>query len=450
MTDRSARDAAHEPSVREEALRRLLRIESGGAFIGRDRDAEAGLDERARRQAMEYVAGVTRWRRRLDFLLGHYYRGSLDEMERPLLQILRIGLYDILFLQTPPYAAVSEAVALAKRVVRRGAGGLVNGVLRSVLRNIDSLPIPKTGNPAEDLAIEHSHPTWMVERWLKRYGSGATIELLEWNNRRPRFGIRINTLITPVDEFHELLDRLSLKWERGKYLDHFVTVESVQPLIREGFFSRGLCAVQDESAGLLVQLLGPEPGEVVVDLCAAPGGKAIHSAQIMENQGRVVAVDVQPVRVGLIEEAARQQAAGIVEAYTADARHFNGIPPGSADRVLVDAPCSGLGVLSKRADLRWRRTPDDLSDLVQLQDEILEAASKLVRPGGILVYGTCTIEPEENEERVAAFLGRHPEFSVEDAARFLPTEVTTGLYASTFPPRHGVDGAFGARLIRNA
>lgn len=437
-----------ESSTREEAFRRLMRIESEGAYIG----LEGGGDvaPREARQATEYVAGITRWRRRLDFILGRYYHGDFEKMELPLKVVLRIGLYDLLYLDTPTYAAVNEAVALAKRKVRKGAGGLVNGVLRSVLRERESLPIPDTGQPADDLAVKLSHPTWMVRRWLDRYGQAGTTALLEWNNTRPEFGIRVNTLKEDVGAFRSILDRHGVEWEPGRYLPYFVRVKSVRPLLEHRLLQDGLCAVQDESAGLLLRLLDPQPGERIVDACAAPGGKALHAAQLMRDEGDVVAVDVHEGRLRLVEHAAEQQGVTIIRTVAADARQFDGGWEGRADRVLVDAPCTGLGVLAKRADLRWRRRPEDLAELVHLQEEILEAAARLVRPGGILVYGTCTIEPDENERRANAFSESHPKFLLEPADAYVPdTLVTSHGYYATFPPKDGIDGAFGARFRRS-
>ena len=434
-------------TARGEALRRLLRIEEG-AYIGLEAGDGDLIDARESRQALDYVAGVTRWRRRLDFILSQFYRGDLSGMEPALRQILRIGLYDILFLETVEYAAVNEAVALAKSRVRRGAGGLVNGVLRSVLRAKNELPEPNTGDPAEDLAISHSHPTWMVRRWLDRYGREDTIALLNWNNDRPQFGVRINTLKIAIDEFKEKLRGAGAEWEESRFLPYFIRVRNVQPLLKEKLLREGFCAIQDESAGMIVRLLDPQPGDHIVDACAAPGGKAIHMAQLMRNEGSITAVDVHEGRLSLVRRASTEHGAGIVSTRAADFRAFNGEWTGKADRVLVDAPCSGLGVLSKRADLRWRREETDLMELTELQDAILDSAAGVVKPGGILVYGTCTIEPEENEMRVEAFLSRHPEFQIEGASDFVPAELTHRGYYATFPPKDRIDGAYAARLRR--
>ncbi|MEM1043858.1 MAG: 16S rRNA (cytosine(967)-C(5))-methyltransferase RsmB [Bacteroidota bacterium] len=441
-------------SARARALARLARIEEGGAYA----DAFGGnatlSDEEARaeRQAVEYVAGVTRRRRWLDYLLAQFYRGDLGAMEPVLRQILRIGLYDLLFLDTPPHAAVHEAVELAKREVRPKAGGLVNAVLRAALRARDRLPMPDTGRPARDLAIRHSHPTWMVRRWLERYGDAETEALLAQNNARPRYALRVNTRRTDVDQIRERLSALGVDASPSRYLDDFVTVDRLQPVLRAGLFTGGTVAVQDEAAALVVRVLDPQPGDTVLDLAAAPGGKALYAALRMSDAGRVRAFDLHAGKANRIRTAASAHGLTSVEVEAADLRDLaarSGAPAG--DRVLLDAPCSGLGVLAKRADLRWRRAPDALADLAALQDELLDAAAALVRPGGLLVYSTCTTEPEENEDRVAAFLARHPGFALERADGLVPRAFVTeaGTYAA-LPQRHGTDGAFAARLRRTA
>ena len=441
-------DDARPSNVRLTAMRRLLRIEEEGAFVGfGGGGGEGEWGARDERQTMEYVAGVTRRRRWLDYILQHFYRGDLAKMEPPLRQILRIALYDVLYLETPPYAAVHDAVDLAKQEVRRGAGGLVNGIMRSVLRHRDDLPRPSSGDAADDLAVRHSHPTWMVRRWLRRYSPADAERLLEWNNARPAFTVRVNTLKTTAASFRERLHELGVDAEPARHLPDSFRVGSVQPLLQSGIFDEGLCSVQDEGAGLIVQLLQPARGERILDVCAAPGGKAFYAAQLMEDSGEITAVDVHEGRLRLVERGADQLGITCIRTIVHDARAFRADK--AFDRVLLDAPCSGLGVLAKRADLRWNRVPEDLQELAALQDALLDAAAANVRAGGVLVYGTCTIEPDENEDRVHAFLGRHSDFVVERADEFVSPELVRedGFFA-TLPFRDGIDGAFGARLRR--
>ncbi len=426
-------------------MEQLNRIEVGGAYVGLLED-DAPDDSRAERQVKDYVAGVTRLRRRFDFWLRHFYHGDYAHMEPALRQILRVGAYDLTMLHTPAHAAVHEAVELARSLVRPGAAGLVNGVLRRMIREAGRLPRPDTGDPARDLAILHSHPTWLVRRWLDRYGEANTVRLLEWDNTRPTYGLRHR----PDLDVAATLDPLALDWSPSAFLDDFVRVQRLQPILAAGLVADGTFVVQDESAGLIVRLLDPQPGETVLDLCAAPGGKTRYLADRMGGKGVIHAFDAAPGRLGLLEKVI--SASDMVRTEVADVRELAAREkPPAGDRVLLDAPCSGLGVLAKRADLRWNRTPEDVARMAVLQDALLDAAATLVRPGGLLVYGTCTIEPEENERRVSAFLERHPDFSLEPARGFVPEAlVTREGYVALLPFRDHIDGAFGARLRRRA
>lgn len=431
------------------ALQNLERVENTDAYVGRLQTDEE--DQRERRQARELVSGVTRWRRRLDFILSEFYNGDFDEMETRLQVILRLGLYEILYQDTPAHAAADQYVELAKETVREGAGGLTNGILRTVLRKKNEMPTPRTGDRADDLAVRHSHPTWMVRRWLDRFGEIDTQALLSWNNQRPLFGVRVNTNRTTTGRVKEWLDEHDVTWTPSPYLDDVLRVRRLQSVIHGPLLNEGHVAIQDESAGLVVRCLDPQPGETVFDLCAAPGGKAIYAAQRMNGEGRVIAFDIHEGRLGLVGEAAETHGFGdLIWRQAADARDLAGredLP--EADRVLLDAPCSGLGVLSKRADLRWQRNESDIEALTQLQAELLEAAAPLIRPGGLLVYSTCTIEPEENEARVNAFLAAHPEFEREPVDGYVSADLVTeaGDFAS-LPHRDAIDGAYAARLRR--
>ncbi len=436
------------------ALQNLERVETTDAYVGRLQTDEE--DQRERRQARELVSGVTRWRRRLDFILSEFYNGDFEDMETRLQVILRLGLYEILYQDTPPHAVVDQYVELAKQTIREGAAGLANGILRTVLRKKNEMPKPRTGDRADDLAVRHSHPTWMVSRWLDRYGEIDTQALLSWNNQRPLFGLRVNTNRTMVEDVTAWLDENEVHWTESPYLDDVVRVRRLQSVIHGPLLDDGHVAVQDESAGLIVRCLNPQPGEKVFDVCAAPGGKAIYAAQRMTagggDPGKLYAFDIHEGRLGLVREAAETHGMGDnIWTFAADARELDSredLP--LADRVLLDAPCSGLGVLAKRADLRWQRDESDMEALTQLQAELLDAAAPLVRPGGLLVYSTCTIEPEENAAQVETFLQSHPEFEREPVDDVMSGDLVNndGDFAS-IPHRDAVDGAYAARLRRS-
>ena len=433
--------------ARDIALQQLQKLESTPSTPDFDADDSWRIESsRDHRLVTEYVAGITRWRRWLDFIVASFYKGDFERMEPALVHILRLGTYDLLKLRTPSHAAINEAVNLAKRRVRPGAGGLVNGILRSIDRSRDSLPEP-SGDAVTQAGIQYSHPDWLVHRWIHRYGEEAN-GLMAWNNERPVYSIRVNTLKTTREDFIRKMDDAGIEWEPGRYLGDFFRVPKLQPIVRGGFLKDGWCAVQDESAGLIVRLLDPQPGDSVLDLCAAPGGKTLYAAARMEGGGSLLANDAQAGRLDRLNRVKSSYKADWVETKVWDAKTLD--KSVIANKTLLDAPCSGLGVLSKRADLRWKRKPEDIPNVARIQKELLDAAARYVEPGGVLVYSTCTIEPEENEEQLDRFLEAHPEFQIDDAHQWLPDEVVTDRgYLSTFPPDHRMDGVFGAKMAKS-
>lgn len=440
------------PTAREIALRHLERVEEEGAFIPR-LDPETD-DPRDIRLTTDLVAGVTRWRRWLDFLIDHFYRGESGSLDPVLRQILRMGLYELLVRETAPHAAVNETVTLARRAHHRGGAGLVNGILRSVERSRTNLPEPDTDDEAEQLAIRFSHPSWLVRRWLAAFGLEETESLLRRNNEVPRMCLRFNTLQFPVEALQKELVALDLEVKRT-VLDDFVRVSRLQPIRKAGLLEQGHVAVQDVAAGCVVRVLDPQPGERILDAAAAPGGKALYTTMRMGDKGEVVALDIHPGKTKLIEKAARVHGLRTIRTVCADLRKISPESESGAgfdepfDRVLLDAPCSGTGVLAKRADLRWRLTEQRISELTALQDELLDAAARFVRPGGLLVYATCSIEAEENHQRVEAFLDTHADFYREVIPEFLSCDFATpDNDFQALPHVHGTDGAYAARLRR--
>lgn len=435
-----------EGRLRDEVLRRLEQIE-GSAWTNRLPPA-AGFSSEDRRRITEYIGGITRRRRYLDFLIEHYSsrRQALDPAVR---QVLRIGTYELVELGRPAHSAVFASVEQAKRLMHGGVGKFVNGNLRAMGRDLESLPRPVTGDAAVDAAIEFSHPDWMARRWVNRYGLAEARELMASNNRRPLYSLRVNTLKTTVAEIGQSLDGLGVSWTRSEYLDEFIRVSRLQAVIEAGLLEEGLVAVQDESAGLVSQVLDPQPGEYILDACAAPCGKTIHSGLLMRNEGRLIGIDVNAERLQRGLRTALKHGLSIMSVLPGD---FSTMTPSEAvpmaDRVLIDAPCTGLGVLARRPDLRWRRDETAIRELVELQDRLLDAAALFVAPGGYLVYSTCTITPEENEDRVEAFLQRHPGFAVDALDHTISSKVVAGDALATLPHRDGMDGAFAVRLIK--
>ncbi|KAK9734954.1 hypothetical protein RND81_04G173500 [Saponaria officinalis] len=455
---------------------RLMRIEYGGAFAdllnekgkgsGKNEMAYAertlgfrtrDLDDRDLKLVTEIVGGTIRWRKYLDYLIQCLCHDdtSFRNMEPLLLQILRIGFYEIVKLDMPAYAVVDENVNLAKYALRPGAGNLVNGILRKLvsLKDTNSLPLPELGGDARSqaraLATTYSHPVWMVRRWTKYLGQEAAIKLMIWNNATPSFSLRVNSgKGLTRDDLLTKLDILKVLYEPSIHLDNFVRIKSgMQIVLQAGILKEGLCSVQDESAGLAVSVLDPRPGDCIIDCCAAPGGKTLFMASCLNGQGMISAVDVNKGRLRILKETADLQGLhNVITCVHADLRAFADSSHSKFDKVLLDAPCSGLGVLSKRSDLRWNRRLEDLEELKKLQDDLLDAASKLVETGGVLVYSTCSIDHEENEDRVIAFLLRHP---IDPVDKYVPSDFLTkdGFFRSC-PVKHSMDGAFAARLVR--
>ena len=440
------------PPVREIALRALHRAETRGVP---PRDALNALfrrydyRDRDRAFATELVYGAVRWRRRLDWMLGRLLRGKPESLTPWIRLILHMGLYQLAMMDRVPASAATHAsVQLARRYGHQGTARLTNAVLRSAVRRRDELERPARGeDPVTELGVTHSYPPWLASRWIERYGVDSAAALMEAGNRPPPLTIRVNVSRTAPRELAETLARDGIEVKPGRWLDDFLSIRHAGDLRALPSHETGLFQAQDESAGLAVRLLGPEPGETVVDLCCAPGGKTTYIAQIVGAGGRVIACDSSPYRLRRVEEHRRRMGLGQVRLVAMDGRS-----PGldvKADRVLVDAPCSGLGTIARRPDLRWRRTAEDIARLCGEQSALLERGAGLVRPGGVLVYSTCTIEPEENEEVVSAFLARHPGFRPDGPADWPAEldEVADGVgRIATLPPVHGVDGSYAARL----
>jgi 16S rRNA (cytosine967-C5)-methyltransferase len=396
----------------------------------------------------ELTHGVVRWKTRLDFIIEQFCKNKFAMQDPNIRNAMRVALYQILFLSKIPHAAaVNEAVEFVKKIRGQKAANLVNAVLRNIIRNLNKLPTPDhETDPVQYLSIMYSHPSWMVKRWVDRYGLYETEQLLSANNERPTIVVRANTLKTTADELVKLFEERNIRNTRSKYLENFIKVGHLSGIYNLDLFEKGYFSVQDESSGLVVKLLDPKPGETVIDLCSAPGGKTTFIGELMKNQGKIIAVDKYEHRLNLVKQSCERLGVENVEFIPKDALEVDVEP---ADKVLVDAPCSGLGVIQKKPDIKWQRELSDIRNLAKTQIELLEKASKLVKNGGVIVYSTCTIEPEENIEVVKEFLSRHPEFKIDDARNYLPSDIVNGEGCmETYPHKHDMDGGFAVRLIK--
>jgi 16S rRNA (cytosine967-C5)-methyltransferase len=451
----AARTPRGRSSARGLALEVLVRTETTDAWADRLLEAltdRAGLDPRDRGLATELALGTLRWQRRLDWTLARASRRPLEELAPWVRALLRLTAYQLAFLdRIPPWAAVHEAVELAKRRRSAGATAFVNGVLRALASEPRPWPAPTAADPIEALALRASHPTWLVERWWTRYGPDEAEALALAMNEAPPVVVRTNTLRVEASQVAAGFQAAGVGTMPTRFAPEGFALERAGDLRRLAPLSDGSAVVQDEAAILVGHALAPLPGETVADVCAAPGTKTTHLAALMANQGRVIAADPNAARLELLRAACARLGVTIVESRVADARVLAGALGPMCDRVLVDAPCSNLGVLRRNPDGKWRRRPADLPMLASAQAAILEAAAELVRPGGVLVYATCSLEPEENEAVVAGLRARRPEF-VPDP---LPPAVPAACRAAPdvlrmTPHRHGSDGFTAHRLRRRA
>lgn len=431
------------------AVKLLSRYESSDSYVDKLLDGELRRTELSpadRALCTELVNGCVRWQSRIDWVLTGFYHGEFTKCLPLVKNSLRIALYQMLFLsKIPAPAAINESVEIVKGFKGERHAGIVNGVLRNVLRNLTNIRYPaREENEVLYLSIVYAHPQWMVRRYLERMGSEAAEALLNANNQRPMLTMRVNLLKTSVQAVRDYLTAQEIKHEVGTMHTSSVLITSLRDIRNTPLFEEGQVSIQDASASLVVQLADPKPGMLVYDLCAAPGGKSVYCGELMQNKGRVVALDKYESKLRLISDNASRAGVTIVETVHGDAREFK--PKEQADLVLVDAPCSGLGTLQKKPDIKWRRDLDDVRSMSKIQFTMLDHAASLVKPGGTLVYSTCTIEPEENMGTVERFLASHPEFELEPAEYFLQEPVCKDGYLQTFPHIHKMDGAFGARL----
>ncbi|MBU1099859.1 MAG: 16S rRNA (cytosine(967)-C(5))-methyltransferase RsmB [Bacteroidetes bacterium] len=437
--------------VRGLAVKILNRVDRTDAYLDKLLEVEIRQSElisQDKALLFEIVHGVIRWLGRIDWILTGFYKGQFTKSIPNLKNALRVALYQILFLdKVPEYAAVNEAVDFVKRLQGKKSADLTNAVLRNIIRSKNQIRYP---DRKEDLigyfSAYYSHPSWLVKRWINRYGEKFTEEFLIANNNKPSLTLRVNSIKTSKDELKKLLNDVDLKFTEAKYLPEFIRLNNLTNIVDWEYFQKGYFSIQDESTGFPCKILDIGPEMKVLDLCAAPGGKTGFLAELMENKGELIAVDRYESRLKMLNKNLERLGVKNVKAVAVNAEDFN---DGDFDRVLIDAPCSGLGTLTKKPDIKWKKDFADLKKLADVQYGLLVKGASLVKPGGVVVYSTCTIEPEENFEIVQKFLNNNPDYELSSAKGFVPDDVLdlNGCVQS-FPHTNLTDGAFSARIVR--
>lgn len=420
----------------------LRRVCEDGAYADRALRAEAKeLDGRDRALAMHLAYGTVQRMGTLDHVIERLAERPPDQLDARLLAALRLGLYELLYLSgAPDHAVVADGVELAKGGAR-GGHGLVNAVLRRGAREGAAVLDGLSDQTPAQAAVKHSHPDWIARLWWEQLGASDARALMDYDNEPGEVALRVNTLLTDTAT---LAGELPVGTHPDPDLPEALVLEGPFDAHESPLWPAGAFLAQSRAAMHVARALYPRPGERVLDLCAAPGGKSTHLAALMEGEGEVVAVERNPRRAGALTRTAERLQASNVRVEVADAAEER--PEGAVfDRVLVDPPCSGLGTLQARADLRWRVTPEHVREMTGAQAQVLAAGAAALRPGGVLVYSTCTISPAENERQITSFLNSNPDFALDDLASELPG-LGWGQSVLTLPHRDRTAGFFIARM----
>lgn len=440
-------------SSREIAYKILYDIFSNQAFsnISINNHLKGEMDPKEENLVREIVYGVLENDIYLNYIISKASKIPLRKIHPKMLIILKIGIYQLMFMdRIPDSAAVNEAVKLAKNYGHKGTIAFANGILRNISRNKEKFMEIDAKDKASFISIKYSHPKWIVDRWIKEFGEDFTESLCKENNSSSKLNIRVNTLKISKAELKDKLVKYGFEIDEGKYSKDILIVNNPIRLTDTEEFKLGYFIIQDESSALVGHIMNPKEGSVVLDLCSAPGGKSTHIAQIMNNKGKILSMDFYDHKIKLIEENAKRLGIDIIEAFVGDATSFNLALKEIADYVLVDAPCSGFGLIKRKPEIKWYRKEEDIEELVKIQRNILNNAKEYLKVGGILVYSTCTIEKDENINMIYDFLKENSNFSLvgfDGLIEGLENEesIKKG-FIQLFPHIHKTDGFFIAKM----
>ncbi|WP_317855753.1 16S rRNA (cytosine(967)-C(5))-methyltransferase RsmB [Chakrabartyella piscis] len=440
---------------REVAVDALLEILQEGAYnnmvLRKVLRQNGAMQQKDKALVTEMVNGTLRNLYYVDYVINQFSKTKTEKMKPLILAVMRLSVYQMMFMNIPDSAACNEGVKLVESRGYRQLKGFANGVLRTIGREKDKISLPDE-NTAEYLHVVYSHPLWLVKMWIAYYGFEETKAICIANNKAPDVSISVNTLKISTEELTKRFEKRGIQVKPGMYADDALHLKGSADLGRMEEFTKGYFHVQDESSQLAVKILDPQKGESILDLCAAPGGKSFTIAKTMENTGKVVSGDIYEHKIELMADGANRLGYTIVQPTLQDATVWNDAYVESFDRVLVDAPCSGFGLIGKKPDIRLKKSGVEIDDLVPVQKDILENAGRYVKAGGVLVYSTCTLSRKENEKNVEWFLANNEDFVAEDISEYIPkewsVETAKAGYIALLPHISGTDGFFVSKLRR--
>ncbi|AFS78688.1 ribosomal RNA small subunit methyltransferase B [Gottschalkia acidurici 9a] len=440
---------------REIALKILNEVNEENAYsnISINRNMPKGINDLDSSLIRELVYGVLENKIYIDYVIKNFSTVRLKKIAPVVMNILRLGIYQLIFMdRIPDSAAVNESVKLSKKYSHRGSQGFVNGLLRNISRNKDNIKLPnKNKEKVKYLSVKYSHPEWMIERWIKEYGFEFTESLCIANNSTPKLNIRVNTLKIDRDTLVNILNQKNIDCKKTRYSTDGIIVENPINITELDEFKKGLFQIQDESSMLVSQIMDPKEGSLVIDICSAPGGKTTHIAQKMNNKGKIIARDIYEHKIKLVKENSERLGINIIQYEQFNALDLDESLIGKADYCLVDAPCSGLGLIRRKPDIKWNKESSDIEGISELQYNILQSASKYVKSNGVLVYSTCTIEKDENINLINKFLRDNENFELANFNDLIDNSEEiikeTG-YLELYPNISGTDGFFIAKLLK--
>lgn len=434
-------------NCRKLAVKILNRVLNEGAYsniiLSKELN-EVELNDKDKALLTEIVYGVLRRKRTLDIIIANFVK-DIKVMDKTILNILRVAIYQMNFLdKIPTYAACNEAVEEAKEVSESDSK-LVNGILRSFTKNPDDINVP--GNKIDEYAYKFSFEPWMIRLLIKQYGENTAKKIMSGLNTVPKVSIRVNELNSEYDEVYEKLEEMEYEVSEGVICPEAINIKGGKSIENNPLFKEGKITVQDESAMLVAPLLDLEEGMTVIDLCSAPGGKTTHIAEILRNTGKVIAFDLHESKLGLIKENCDRLGITNVTTCAGDATKLNPELVASSERVLIDVPCSGLGIIRKKPEIKWNKKRNDLREIIPVQREIMNNAWQYLKKGGVMIYSTCTLNKEENEENIEWFVNSHKDCEVK---RIFVGKQDNLVYSRegllTIMPNENMDGFFIAKL----